>query len=91
MRIGIYIGVFVALLVLTGVTVGLSYLHLAVAAGVAIAMAVALTKGTLVAAYFMHLIGEHRFIFLLLAITGIFFVVLLGAPILTALDDYRIK
>lgn len=75
-----YVRVFVALMVLTVVTVAISYLHLPILWGVALAMAVALTKGTLVASVFMHLSSEKKIILYTLALTVFFAVVLLSMP-----------
>ncbi len=66
-----YYMVFAALLVLTGVTVAVSYLHLSVMGAVLVALAVASTKGSLVALYFMHLISEKAIIYATLALTAI--------------------
>lgn len=57
----IYIGVYSALLVLTVVTVGVSYLGLPSAPSLMVAMAVACVKAFLVAAYFMHLAHDEKF------------------------------
>lgn len=59
-HIKLYIGVFVALLVLTVVTVGVSYLHLPFYQAVIVALAVASVKGTLVVGFFMHLFDEFK-------------------------------
>ena len=71
-----YMGVFVALLVLTGVTYAVSYMSLGPAA-LPVAMIVALMKASLVCAYFMHLKYDdryHVFVFLsTLIFVGIFF------------------
>ena len=81
-----YILVFVTLMVLTCVTVGVSYLHLPVHLAIVLALLVATVKGSLVACYFMHLISERKLIlFLMLASVFFFFGVLLG-PTLTELD-----
>ncbi len=56
----VYLGVFGALLVLTGVTVGVSMLDLG-APALYVAMAVALVKASLVVGYFMHLKFDVRF------------------------------
>lgn len=56
----VYITVFSALIVLTFVTVGVSYLGLPPALSIIVAMAVALVKGTLVATWFMHLIHDTK-------------------------------
>ncbi len=85
-----YLLVFAALMTLTGITVGISYLHLGIAGAVLIAMLVASTKGSLVAAYFMHLIGENKIIFFVLGLTLAFFIVLLSIPVLVATTDYRV-
>lgn len=72
-----YYMVFGALLVLTVITVGVSYLHLSVLGAVLVALAVATTKGTLVALYFMHLISEQKIIYWTLGLTGVLFVFLM--------------
>ena len=56
-HVRVYITVFVVLMVLTIITVAISYLHLPVAAAVSVALLVATVKGSLVACYFMHLIS----------------------------------
>ena len=65
------------------VTVAVSYLHLPVAMAVAVALLVATVKGSLVACYFMHLISEKKLIYAVLALTIVFFVVLMALPVLT--------
>ncbi len=76
--------VFGALLVLTGATVGASYLHLPTHQAIALALAIALVKGSLVAGWFMHLVSERRLIHSVLLLTVVFFVALLLLPIFTA-------
>src|SRR4029453_18035130 len=83
-HVKIYITVFVVLMVLTIVTVAISYLHLPVAMAVTIALIVATIKGSLVACYFMHLISEKKLIYGVLALTFAFFVVLLALPSFTS-------
>jgi caa(3)-type oxidase subunit IV len=78
--------IFVLLLVLTGVTVGVSYLHLSIGAAVGVALLVASIKGTMVACYFMHLISERKLIYAVLALTVVFFLALLFLPIATTAD-----
>lgn len=68
-----YLMVFFTLLVLTGVTVGLYYVHMPVVLGIIVAMIVASTKAGLVAAYFMHLIAEKQIIYAVLALTTVLF------------------
>ncbi len=75
-----YIMVFAGLAVLTIITVAISYLDLSIGMAVALAMVVATVKGSLVAAYFMHLIDERKAIYAILALTMFFFVVLMLVP-----------
>ena len=89
-HVRIYITVFVALMVLTVVTVAISYLHLPVYMAVAVALLVATVKGTLVACYFMHLISEKKLIYAVLVLTAAFFVVLLALPVLTHSNGFWI-
>jgi cytochrome c oxidase subunit 4 len=89
-QVRIYITVFVALMALTIVTVAISYLHLPVPMAVTVALLVATIKGSLVACYFMHLISEKKVIYAVLALTAVFFVVLLALPVLTVHDGFWI-
>ena len=85
-----YMVVFVTLLALTAVTVGVSYLHLEVHEAVLVALAIACFKASLVALYFMHLISEEKVIFIVLAFTVAFFLVLLFVPVLTNLNHVHV-
>ncbi len=76
-----YLMVFGSLMILTVVTVGVSYLHLEVTPAVILALIIASVKATLVAGYFMHLISERRMIYALLLLTAFFFIVLMGLPL----------
>lgn len=77
-----YVVVFVALLILTGVTVGVSYVHLAsIGARVALALVVAGIKASLVALIFMHLKAERPMIYYALGLTAVFLVVAFGLPL----------
>jgi cytochrome c oxidase subunit 4 len=58
-HVRVYIGVFVALMVLTIVTVGVAQFHLPMPIAVTVALIVAITKGSLVALFFMHLCNER--------------------------------
>ena len=82
-----YIGVFVALMVLTVITVAIFYLHLPVKAAIALALFVATIKGSLVACFFMHLISEKKLIYAVMGLTVAFFFVLLLIPFLSAVDQ----
>src|SRR5215510_9284805 len=82
-HVKIYISVFVALMVLTIVTVAISRFHLSVPIAVTIALLVATIKGSLVACYFMHLISEKKLIYAVLALTVVFFIALMALPVIT--------
>jgi caa(3)-type oxidase subunit IV len=84
-----YIAVFVALMVGTLVTVGVSQLHLAVAAGITVALLIAIFKGSLVASVFMHLADEKKAIYAMLILTAVLFVGLMLLPVLAYLDRVR--
>ena len=81
-----YILVFVSLMVLTLVTVAVSYLHLPVRQAITVALVIATVKGSLVACYFMHLISEKKLILWVLVLTVVFFIVLLLLPMFTVAD-----
>lgn len=83
----IYVAVFAALMMLTIITVTVSYLHLSTPLTIAVAMLIASIKGSLVAAYFMHLISERKAIYSILILTVAFFVVLMIVPSFGAFDQ----
>jgi cytochrome c oxidase subunit 4 len=83
--------VFGALLVLTGFTVGAYYLKLPTHLAIALALAIATVKGSLVAAWFMHLLSEKKLIYWALILTAILFVPLLLFPTFVALDAVRVN
>jgi len=89
-HVRVYITVFVALMVLTIVTVAISRVHLPVPIAVTVALLVATIKGSLVACYFMHLISEKKLILWVLALTVVFFVVLLSLPAITHSNGFWI-
>jgi len=89
-HVRVYITVFVALMVLTIVTVAISRFHLPVHIAVTLALLVAIVKGSLVATYFMHLISEKKLIYAVLLLTVAFFIALLALPVLTVHDGYWI-
>ena len=89
-HVRVYITVFVALMVLTVVTVAVSRFHLPVPLAITVALIVATVKGALVACYFMHLISEKQLIFGVLVLTGAFFAALLARPTLTQSNGYGI-
>ena len=81
-----YIFIGAALLVFTGITVAANQVHLAVPLAVTVALIIAIMKGSMVAAVFMHLSDEKKWIYGTLILTVAFFVVLMMLPILTISD-----
>jgi cytochrome c oxidase subunit 4 len=89
-HVRVYISVFVALMVLTIITVAVSYLHLSTPMAVTVALVVATIKGGLVAGFFMHLVSEKKLILAVLILTVAFFVVLLALPVITHSNGFWI-
>jgi cytochrome c oxidase subunit 4 len=89
-HVRIYVTVFVALMALTIITVAISRVHLPLPIAVGVALFVATIKGTLVASYFMHLISEKKLILAVLALTAVFFLVLLALPAITHSNGFWI-
>lgn len=81
-----YLMVFGALLLLTLVTVTVSYLDLPERSTVLIAVAIAALKATLVAMFFMHLKGERPMVYWALRLTAVLFVTLFAFLIWTERD-----
>ncbi|WP_437830474.1 cytochrome C oxidase subunit IV family protein [Sorangium sp. So ce1153] len=73
----VYIATWLALLVLTVVTVGASYIDLG-AANLAIAILIATVKAGVVALIFMHLKWDHKFHLLIFASSLIFLAIFIG-------------
>ena len=90
-HIKLYKKIGVALMVLTVVTVLVSFLPVGVALGVVIALIVATVKGSLVATYFMHLVEERKTIYFTLLLTVFFFLVLILIPLLGHTNTYGRK
>lgn len=76
-----YVAVWGALILLTGITVLVSYVHLGMM-NVVVALLIASVKASLVALFFMHLKHEGRLVWGF-ALTPIFFLVLIIAGTLT--------
>ena len=85
-----YMIVFAMLMVFTVITVAVSRFHFAVPIAIAIALVIAAMKGSMVAAVFMHLSHERRWVYGTLILTVVFFLVLLMLPVLTSLDGLGI-
>ena len=81
-----YIFIGAALLVFTGITVAANQLHFAVPLAVTVALIIAIMKGSMVAAVFMHLNDEKKWIYGALLLTVAFFIVLMTIPLFTVMD-----
>ena len=81
-----YVMVGAALFVFTVITVAANRFHFIVPLAITVALIIAATKGSMVAAVFMHLSHEKRWIYGALLLTVAFFVVLMFVPLLTTLD-----
>ena len=81
-----YLAVFGALLALTMVTVGFSYLHLPHSIAIPIGIAIAIAKAALVVMFFMHLKGERPMVMWPLALTVFLFVGLFVSVLLSEGD-----
>lgn len=73
--------VFGCLVVLTGITVGIARFQLPTWQAITLALVVASVKGSLVAAFFMHLISERKLIYAVLILTVFFFGIMLWGPL----------
>jgi cytochrome c oxidase subunit 4 len=81
-----YLVVFGALVVLTAVTVIVSYLPLPGTLGIAIGVAIAVAKAALVALFFMHLVSERTIVYLALGFSAVFCLALFGLALWTEAD-----
>lgn len=80
-HVRVYVTVFVALMALTLITVTLSTLHLETHVAIIVALCIAALKGSLVAAYFMHLMTEKKLIYAALTITVVLVLALMVLPV----------
>ena len=81
-----YFMVGAALFVFTVITVAVNQVHLAVPLAITVALIIATIKGSMVAAIFMHLSHEKKWIYGALLLTVAFFVVLMAVPFFTVSD-----
>jgi cytochrome c oxidase subunit 4 len=86
-HLGKYYVVFVALLCLTAITVGVSYLHLNRPLAITVALIIACVKAGMVAAVFMHLLDERKVIYAVLILTVAFFALVLLLPMFTIVES----
>ncbi len=86
-----YIVVFVTLMVMTVLTVAVSYFHMPVGLAILVALIIASFKGSLVAGVFMHLSHERKVIYWVLLVTVIFFIVLMAIPSISQWDQRMLR
>ncbi|MBL4888519.1 MAG: cytochrome C oxidase subunit IV family protein [Candidatus Lindowbacteria bacterium] len=82
-----YLKVLGALVMLTAVTVGVSYLEFGTQMAIIIALLVALVKGSLVCMVFMHLSDEKKWIYWSLLLTVVFFTGIMLIPVSSFLNS----
>ena len=83
----VYINVFIALAILTVVTVAVSYLDVSFIEAFFIAITVATIKGSLVLSYFMHLLEEKPAVIWILVTTMVTFLILMFIPLISLTDQ----
>lgn len=76
------LAVFGGLMVLTILTVAVTYIHIPQPYGIIVAMAIATAKASLVAAFFMELYWDRWFNSMLLVLSVIFVILLIGLSLL---------
>jgi cytochrome c oxidase subunit IV len=81
-----YLMVGAALLAFTAITVAANQFHLAVPIAITVALIIATMKGSMVAAVFMHLSYEKKWIYGALVLTVIGFIILMTVPAFTIMD-----
>ena len=81
-----YFMIGAALFAGTVITVIVNRVHLAIPLAITVALIIATTKGSMVAAVFMHLTHEKKWIYGALIVTVAFFIVLMTVPFLTISD-----
>ena len=86
-EVRLYIGVFVAVAILTLTNVALAHTAGRVTAGVVIALMIALVNAVLVVRFFMHFASEGKIIHMVWGITALFFLVLFLLVIFAMADQ----
>jgi caa(3)-type oxidase subunit IV len=81
-----YLMIGAALFVFTVITVAANQVHLAVPAAITVGLIIASIKASMVAAVFMHLSHERKWIYGSLLLTVAFFIVLMMLPVFTTMD-----
>ena len=82
-----YVIIGAALLMFTAITVAVNRVHLVVPLAITVALIIACMKGSMVAAVFMHLTNEKKWIYGALLLTVVFFIVLMSVPSFTNMDS----
>tara|TARA_B100000073_G_C23710997_1_gene564266 strand:+ start:429 stop:740 length:312 start_codon:yes stop_codon:yes gene_type:complete len=82
-----YVRVFIALGVLTVITVAVSYLEVSFIEAFFLAITIATIKGSLVLGFFMHLISEKKAIIWMLVATLVAFLILMFIPLIWHTDS----
>ena len=88
-HVRIYINVFIALAILTVVTVAVSFLDVSFIEAFFIAITVATIKGSLVLSFFMHLLEEKPAVIWILATTMVAFLILMFIPLISLTDQAK--
>lgn len=74
-----------ALLLLTGLTVGVAFIHIPAPWNIVVAIGIAVVKAALVVAFFMNLYWDSKFNTLLLVMSILFLILLFGITLLDTL------
>ena len=86
-HIKVYMNVFIALAILTVITVAVSFLDVSFIEAFFIAITVATIKGSLVLSFFMHLLEEKPAVIWILATTMVAFLILMFIPLISLTDQ----
>ena len=82
-----YFMIGAALFAGTVITVIVNRVHLAIPLAITVALIIATTKGSMVAAVFMHLSAEKKWIYGALILTVLGFIILMTVPMFTLMDS----
>jgi caa(3)-type oxidase subunit IV len=82
-----YFMIGAALFAGTVITVIVNQVHLAIPLAITVALIIATTKGSMVAAVFMHLSAEKKWIYGALILTVLGFIILMTVPMFTLMDS----
>jgi caa(3)-type oxidase subunit IV len=82
-----YFMIGAALFTFTGITVAVNQVHLVIPLAIAVALIIAIVKGSMVGSVFMHLSHEKKWIYGALLLTAVFWLVLMSVPFFTMSDS----